>query len=298
MRLSFSAFDCYNRCPAQYKFNYIDRVSVPKKIELEFGSLMHSVVELALKRDPIVPAQAELEKFFDENFSKITFDDELKKTQYHQVGREMIRVFHDSLTPGLRSTIATEKRFYIDLTPKHTLSGVIDRIDKLPFGAFEVIDYKTNFKPKTQDEVDRDKQLGIYQIAVNHFWPEAEDIRLSLFFLRTNQKLTTVRVASELNDLKKEIIATCDKIETDTEFKPRRNPLCDWCDYKHLCPLFGGQGSTEIDRKIDDYVRTQEKIAKLEAEINQHFDNSKVDQIESRTGTLIRKNKKFTFKKS
>lgn len=307
MRISFSAFDCYNRCPAQYKLNYIDRVSVPKKIELEFGSLMHAVVEFALKRDPIVPPFEELIKFFDENFKKISFSSELQKNQYSSVGKEMIRVFHDSLTPGLRSTIATEKRFYIDLNEKHALSGVIDRIDKLPFGPFEVIDYKTNFKPKTQEEVDRDKQLGIYKIAVKHFWPEAEDVRLSLFFLRTNQKLTTKRVDSELEDLKKEIIETCEKIQTDTEFMPKKNPLCGWCDYKNLCPLMEQRvassdqqtANSNIDDIVEQYLEAHEVIRTLEPKIHTHFDSEKIEAFQHKNGVVSRsKNGKFTIRKS
>lgn len=55
MKISYSAFDSYNRCPLQYRFGYVDRIKVLDKIELVFGGLIHQVVQYALKQDPIIP---------------------------------------------------------------------------------------------------------------------------------------------------------------------------------------------------------------------------------------------------
>ena len=48
MRISYSLFDTYTRCPLKYKFNYIDHIKVPQKPEFFFGSLIHEVVQMAL----------------------------------------------------------------------------------------------------------------------------------------------------------------------------------------------------------------------------------------------------------
>lgn len=305
MRISFSAFDTFNGCPLRYKFQYIDRILVPKKIELEFGSLMHNVVEYALKKDPIIPSLEELTRLYEENFSKITFENDLKKSQYHGVGLDMIKTFHASLTPGLRDTIATEKRFYLPLNEKHTLSGAIDRIDKLPFGAYEVIDYKTNFKPKTQEDVDKDKQLGIYRYAISKLWPEAKDVRLSLYFLRTDMKLTTTRRDEDVEEVISDVIKTADQIETEKEFLPKRNPLCDWCDFQHLCPLMKQKSNTdnsspqEIDNIVEQYLDAHQKINELEPQIHTHFDTEKIEAFHHKKGVVTRsQNGKFTIRKS
>src|SRR3989344_4499577 len=112
MRISFSAFDNYNSCPLKYKFQYIDKVRVEKKTEFEFGSLMHAVVQDALKKDPIIPSLEELLTNYEEGFGQISFKDDRQKKQYYDVGKKIIKIFLDSLKPGLRNTIATEKRFY------------------------------------------------------------------------------------------------------------------------------------------------------------------------------------------
>lgn len=305
MRISFSAFDNYNSCPLKYKFQYIDRVRVEKKTELEFGSLMHAVVQDALKKDPIIPSLEELFTNYEEGFGQISFKDKRQKKQYYDVGKEIIKIFLDSLKPGLRDTIATEKRFYIQLNEKHAISGAIDRIDKLPFGAYEVIDYKTNFKPKTQQDVDRDKQLGIYHLAIQNLWPEAKDVRLSMHFLRPNLKLTTVRRPDEIEELKKEIIETAEKIEHDTEFRPKRNPLCDWCDFQQQCPLQKQKftpktkESDKIDAIVCDYLEACEKIQDLEPKINSIFDQEKIESFHHKKGVVSRsKTGKFTIRKN
>lgn len=301
MRISYSAFDKFSKCPLQYKFSYIDRIPIEKKPEMEFGSLMHSVVENALKKDPIIPAISESEKLFDEGLAKITFQNQRQKEQYRAVGKDIIKTFYQTLKPGLRDTIATEKRFYIPLSEKHTLSGVIDRIDKLPFGAYEVIDYKTTFKPKTQQDIDKDKQLGIYHLAIQYLWPEAKDVRLSMYFLKPDLKLTTVRRDDELALLKDEVISIAEKIETEKDFLPQANPLCDWCDYQDRCPLQKEKVRKEdskIDAEIEEYILARKKLDRLEPKIHSHFDDNKIEEYSHSRGILTRdKTKKLSIRK-
>ena len=165
IRISYSAYDTYNRCPLKYKFSYIDRVRVPQKAEFFFGSLIHEVVQYALKRDPIIPSVEELIKYYENRWQTDSFASKDEADQYFEMGKNMISKFHGGFQPGFRSIVATEKRFQVPLNDKHVLSGMIDRIDKLPFGDYEVIDYKTSKALPTQDDVDQDKQLCIYQFA-------------------------------------------------------------------------------------------------------------------------------------
>ncbi len=33
-------------------------------------------------------------------------------------------------------------------------------------------------------------------------------------------------------------MSVVDRINTETEFKPRRSALCDWCEYNDRCPIY------------------------------------------------------------
>jgi len=309
MRISYSAFDTFNRCPLKYKFSYIERIKVPQKPEFYFGGLVHAVVQEGLKRDPIIPSLEELIKYLEDNWSEEAFPSKQEAEQYLDFGKNMIRNFHSSLRPGLRNIVATEKRFQVPLNEKHNLTGMIDRIDRLPYGAFEVIDYKTSKKPSIQADVDSDKQLGIYKLAVSHMWPEAKDVKLTLYFLKHPMQLTTTRQDSEIETLKEEIIETAEKIESETEFAPKANQFCDWCEYGHLCPLMKQKfhqsqksklkGQNETEEIIKEYISAQQKIKELEPKIHQHFDSEKIERFFHQEGIVTRgKNKKLTIRKA
>ena len=314
MRISYSAFDTFNRCPLKYKFSYVERIKVPKKPEFYFGGLIHEIVQYALKKDPIIPSIDELLQYLQDHWQEDAFASKQEAKQYFDFGQNMLRNFYSSLKPGLRNIIATEKRFFLPLNDKHVLNGVIDRIDKLPFGAYEVIDYKTSKNAPTQQDVDRDKQLGIYKLAVKSMWPEAEDIRLTLYFLKHPQKITTSRRDDEVETLKEEIIATAEKIEKETDFPPKANNFCNWCEYGNLCPLQKqkfdkenqksktmpkGKNQNEIENIIKEYVNATQTIKKLEPQIHKHFDSEKIERFFHKEGVITRgKNKKLTIRKS
>jgi RecB family exonuclease len=291
LRISYSAFQTYSQCPLKYKFQYIDWIKVPEKPEFFFGSLVHEVVQMALRRDPVIPTLKDLLKFYESKWREEIFPDKLTSDQYFKLGKEMIKNFHAGYKPGLRKVVAAEKRFQIPLE-HHTLSGIIDRVDKLPFGAYEIVDYKTSKSLPSQEDVDLDKQLATYAIAVQTLWPEAKDMRLTLHFLKFNSMITTSRTQEQIENMKLEICTTADKIEKTKTFKPCENKFCDWCDYKHLCPLKKNQEVRSMDNGIDkianDYIASYKKIAELSPAIQKHFDDKKIKELKTNLGTITR----------
>jgi PD-(D/E)XK nuclease superfamily protein len=49
--------------------------------------------------------------------------------------------------------------------------------------------------------------------------------------------MTTVRTPGDMDELRRRIGVVAERIEAGM-FEPKQNPLCDWCDYQALCPLF------------------------------------------------------------
>jgi len=305
MRISYSAIDTFNRCPLKYKFSYIDRVKVPKKPELFFGGLIHEIVQLALKKDPILPPVEELLKHLEDNWQEEIFKNPNESKQYFAWGQNMIRNFHAIHKPGLRNIVSTEKRFQIPVG-QHLLSGMIDRVDKLPYGAYEVIDYKTSKTMPAQSEVDKDKQLGVYHFAVESLWPEAKDIKLTLYYLKFGSQITTKRRPDEVESIKADIIKTAEKIAKEKEFKPKANSFCNYCEYGHLCPLMKQKVAPEnVQDKdmviiIEEYILASQKLQELEPKIHKHFDLEKIEKYHHKKGVVSRsqKNKKLTVRKS
>ena len=38
--------------------------------------------------------------------------------------------------------------------------------------------------------------------------------------------------------MKEETLALINKIENTTNFYPNKGPLCDWCEYRNICPAW------------------------------------------------------------
>lgn len=70
------------------------------------------------------------------------------------------------------------------------LKGTIDLITKIDDNFFEIVDWKTGRrlnwatgKEKTQECLENDPQLRIYHYAVNHLYPEIENIMITINFI-------------------------------------------------------------------------------------------------------------------
>jgi hypothetical protein len=49
--------------------------------------------------------------------------------------------------------------------------------------------------------------------------------------------MSTTRSPADLDELRRRIGVVAERIAAGM-FEPQQNPLCDWCDYRPLCPLF------------------------------------------------------------
>lgn len=304
MRISYSALDIYQTCPLKYKFRSIDKIPVPTRPELYFGDLIHQIIAQALGSEPILPLDQIL-SLYQEKWEPEIFPSQREERALFQSGLIMLKNFYQDHKPGLTQIVCIEKRFSIPLG-NHILVGKIDRIDKLPHGTFQVIDYKTSKNLPTQQEIEKDLQLGIYHLATIYSWPEVEKIRLTLYFLKHNQKLTTQRNEIELNLIKEEIIKTADKIEDDIQkgldaFFPRPGNYCDWCDYTQYCPMRKQKTTPEkeegIKDLIDQYLDLRNQQTILEKKIHSHFDKEKIERYFHKKGIITRRGKRFSLKK-
>lgn len=304
MRISYSALDTFERCPLQYKMRYIDKIPTAKRPELFFGGLIHKIVQEALKKDPAMPALEELLEMLEENWEEEIFDSEQNSRAYLTVGQNMIRNFYHDHKPGLTNIVAIEKRFLIPLSEKHSLSGAIDRVDQLPFGPFEIIDYKTNHKLPSTSDLVKPMQLAIYEFATRASWPDAKEIKLTYYFLKHNKKIPVPLDGVDQEKVKEEIIKIADKIEATKEFKPKVSSKCDWCDYQERCPKMAHKfkEKTPADQKIDgivgEYLELKNKESELERTILEHMDKEKIEAFHHKKGVISRsKTGKFTIRK-
>ena len=310
MRISYSLLETYKQCPQKYKFQEIDRIKSAKSKEALFGSAVHETLKFMFSRDPLFPTLEEVLAHFRERFMESKHITEEEKNRYREVGEKILRNFYMKNPPWNFNVVDLESRFEVVLDDqlyksKHVLVGKIDRVDKLEDGSFEVIDYKTSRRLPSQDAVDHNLQLAVYQLGLQKRWPhlEPESIVLSLYYLRSGDKFTTKRSRESLEGTEKQLLAQLHGIEKKTEekdFPPMPSALCDWCSYKQICPAWRHlykkpEEKVEIEKVMQEYftlkTETDEKekrMAELMATIRAYLESDGLDRIFGAYGTISR----------
>src|SRR6266542_1146614 len=197
MKLSYSAINTYETCPAKYKFQYQDRLPTEGSPALTFGDVLHrSLYRFHDRPVPVAPALEDLLGFLDDEWGSDDegFRDPSEAALYRDHARQVLTDYHRVNAPSFRIPAALEFRFSITVEGVQ-VNGVIDRMDRIPGGGYEIIDYKTNRRLPPKDRVDRDLQLSVYYLAAKEIWG-IEPERLTLYFLLPGQRMTTTRTSA------------------------------------------------------------------------------------------------------
>ncbi len=236
MRLSYSSISAYETCPAKYKFQYEEKLPTTSSPALAFGEALHRTLHRFHDRPvPVAPSVEELHEMLDAEWVDDGYRDPGEEALYREHARQVLAEYHRANAGSFRIPAALEFRFTVEIEGVQ-LSGVIDRMDRIPGGGYEIVDYKTSRRLPPKAIVDRDLQLSLYYLAAQEIWG-IEPERLTLYYLLPGERMTTFRTPADADDLRRRIATVAERIAAG-KFEPRANPLCDWCDFQHVCPLF------------------------------------------------------------
>lgn len=274
MRLSYSSIDTYETCPAKYRFQYEERLPTSPSPALSFGDSLHRALHRFHARPvPVAPPLAELLEMLEDAWVSDGYADAAEEQSYREHAREVLAQYHRENAGAYRIPAALEFRFEIEVEGV-TLSGVIDRMDRIPGGGYEIIDYKTNRRLPPRERVDRDLQLSIYHLAAREVWG-IEPERLTLYFLLPNQRMSTARTRAHLDELRRRIATVAERIQAG-RFEPRQNPLCGWCEFQARCPLFRhayererGDPAPRMTEVVDEWIALKRRSREISRRLDQ-----------------------------
>jgi DNA helicase-2/ATP-dependent DNA helicase PcrA len=246
---SYSQLEAYLNCPLQYKFNFILKIPIETKPTMVFGRVMHSTLyEFMSRIMPAATSQAdlfsgqaedkpkpdlkELLKIYDEYWQNDGYISAKQRDEYKKQGKKMLEIFYQQLEqegwPDIREL---ERNFKVPING-NLFRGAIDRIDNLPDGGVELIDYKTG---SSKDKLDYSskRQLVLYRVVAEQGLG-LKVSGLSFYYLESGRKLTFQARDKDVDKLKEEIGEVVAGIKQG-KFPPNAGRLCNFCDFNSIC---------------------------------------------------------------
>ena len=260
-RFSHSQFRAYLECPLGYALANVYRVPTDdRKGYFEFGSAIHGAFEAftIARREARAaglpdPGFEALASAFEGTFKPEAFPDTEAAQHYQDRSGPALRRFFDRELASPSEALLFEARFLLELDPSDDsepvrVLGFIDRIDRLPDGSIEVIDYKTG-KSRSQRDVDDDDQLSMYALALREgavLDPATGETlpapsRLTLYFTESDLALSTTRTDEQLDQFRARTLEVARRIRSGDFVANPDYRRCSWCDWRRLCPSRWGE---------------------------------------------------------
>lgn len=291
---SHSRLETFETCPLRFKFRYIEKVETPTEetVEMFVGSRVHEALEKLYqdlhyeKLDSLGALLAFYHAEWQKNWNpgvQITRQD-LTEQNYFDYGARCIRNYYERYKPfSDTQTLATELKltFALDEEGQFRITGFIDRVARRSDGTYEIHDYKTGRQVPAQADLDRDRQLALYQIGLRQRWPDAERVDLMWHYVGHDTTLGSTRTLDQLAELRDSTIVRIREIEAEKEFAPNKGPHCEWCEYKPICPVWKHvirvRALPPAEFAADEGVRLANELAETKRQLS---------VLEQREGTL------------
>jgi DNA helicase-2/ATP-dependent DNA helicase PcrA len=231
LMLSASDIETYRLCPLKYKFARVFRIPQEPSINQRFGIVVHQVLERFH-----VTGEGSLDQLmllFEAAWRRSGFGDSNDDLQFRERAVSALRRYWELDRRRESEPVSFERSFSFHIGP-HLLRGRVDRVDRLPDGRHELIDYKTG-KAKTEADLREDVQLSIYQMGAREAWG-LETAAQSYYYVLENEKVPVAHSEEELERVRGTVTDIGDRIMAH-RFEPKPSfELCSFCDYRIICP--------------------------------------------------------------
>ena len=251
---SHSRLSSYENCARQYWYRYVEEVKTDSEgVEAFAGKRVHEVLERLyhhVQRHGRPPSLAQVYDRFRRDWKQHwhgrvrivrTENDE---AFYVEHGERCLGNYYRANYPfDHQQTVGVEQpiTLALDASGHYQMRGVIDRIVRSGPGCYEVHDYKTGGSMPPRWRLERDRQLALYQIGIEQSYPDAEQVELVWHYLAFNRTIRQRRSVEDQAELRRETMGLIDQITTAREFPARPSMLCQWCEFREICPAAQGE---------------------------------------------------------
>jgi DNA helicase II / ATP-dependent DNA helicase PcrA len=230
--LSASDIETYRTCPLKYKFARVFRIPSEPTLNQRFGILVHQVLE-RYHQGAVTDSLDGLMGLLDAGWRRGGFGTSEQERQLRAKAEAAMRRYFERTRAEPGEPVWFEKAFQFRLGA-HTLRGRVDRVDRLPDGGFELIDYKTG-RPKTAVQLREDVQLALYAVGAREAW-DVDASRQSYLYVLDDAKVPLPSADVDREWITDTVFEVADGILSQG-FEPTPSyAACSVCDYRIACP--------------------------------------------------------------
>jgi DNA helicase II / ATP-dependent DNA helicase PcrA len=242
--LSASDIDTYRTCPLKYKFARVFRIPQEPTIHQRFGIVVHQVLERFHARpgtvsgDGVSGSLPELLGLLDASWRRGGFGESEEERQLRGKAAAALTQYHHRFQSSESEPMWFERAFSFKLGP-HLLRGRVDRVDRLPDGEYELIDYKTG-RPKSPRQLVDDVQLSLYAVGAREAW-SLDASQQAYYYVLDDQKVTVPADRHDRFEWIQEVAMEVADGILSQGFEPTPSfAACSLCDYRLVCPAAEG----------------------------------------------------------
>jgi superfamily I DNA/RNA helicase/RecB family exonuclease len=247
VRISPSQVEKFTKCGLRWLLEAAVGVQSPG-VAQSFGTVVHAAAALAAEGAD----DTEIAKRIDELWRHLDFGSAWYGAKQRQQAERMVAKFTEWHRSNPRELVAVEEQLRVTIGDI-TITGQVDRLERDADGAAIIIDIKTGTRPADAD-LDRNPQLGVYQLAVllgafERFGLTepggAELIQVGKGALKASVRVQRQRGlrADPDPDWAQELVQTVAAGMSGPVFRATANPGCRACPVASCCPVDerGGQ---------------------------------------------------------
>lgn len=263
-----SMINLYLQCPDKFYETY-ENGYAEDSIFTKVGTAIHGIMEDYFNDQDNADVPSLFQKWWTEHAAP--------DWDWYRDWERMVKAYFERLGNRKPNVIATELEFRTRIAGV-PVSGTIDRIDRIDERTIEIIDYKTNFRPWTEAELQESIQFHLYSLAVR-----TEEVREELRkrgdsgefdtvictydMLRLGYRQRVQYDEEELASFARWMKMIWTRMLSGADRKPKLNPYCGHCQKRHRCPLYQQELNSPVptipteNLDIEQLLQEREQLA-------------------------------------
>jgi RecB family exonuclease len=221
----------FQACHRRYYYQYVIKLATKREAAQSVGISLHGALEEVEKAGGVALTGLDgalallASRWEGEGFATPEEEADARKR-----AEALLAAYLARYGEGPGKPVMLEKKLEADYHGVPFL-GIVDRVDRLPDGSLELIDYKSG---RALITANVKQQLAIYRHLVAASTGETP-ASVAIHHLATNARIPVELPAGEWTALLDTAAEGARAIEAEEDFDPQLGRHCGWCDFKHRC---------------------------------------------------------------